>query len=264
MKRVVFLSLVVFSLLFIACSSQQQHASRDHQSWEAKHLLQGIWNDGETEDVIFKMQGDSVFFPDSTSMPAYFFVVDDTLYIGSSLHYHIEKHTAHLLWFKDIDGKIMKLQKSEDHEDRLVFVENKPKVQTLTEVLKRDTVVTYKGQRYHLYIAINPTHYKVVHPTLNKDGIPVDNIYYDNIIHLSIFQGAEELYSSDIRKNMFSRKLAAQILGQCVLNDMVFRNIDDQGFHLDASLCIPGNVSCYLIENIISFTGNRSSKLVEY
>ncbi len=248
----------------MACSTKPFQPSRDDQSLSAKQLLQGIWADSETEDVVFKMQGDSVFYTDGTSMPAYFFVVGDTLYIGSATHYHIEKHTDHLLWFLDTDGHVVKLEKSPDSEAYKLFEQNKPKVQTLTEVLKRDTVVTYKGQRYHLYVAINPTHYKVVHPTLNEDGIPVENIYYDNIIHLSIFKGAEELYSSDFRKNMFGRKLASQILGQCVLNDMTFRSIDEQGFHLDASLCIPGNVSCYLVENIISLTGERTSKLIEY
>ena len=34
-------------------------------------MLQGVWEDEETDEVLFKLQGDSVYYPDSTSMPAY-------------------------------------------------------------------------------------------------------------------------------------------------------------------------------------------------
>ncbi|MBQ1880221.1 MAG: DUF4738 domain-containing protein, partial [Lachnospiraceae bacterium] len=34
-------------------------------------------------------------------------------------------------------------------------------------------VVNYEGKRYHLYIAVNPTKYKVVRHTLNDDGLDV-------------------------------------------------------------------------------------------
>jgi hypothetical protein len=49
------------------------------ESREAKALLQGTWMDHETEDLLFRMKGDTVYYADSTSMPAYFKVVGDTL-----------------------------------------------------------------------------------------------------------------------------------------------------------------------------------------
>ena len=58
------------------------------ESKEAKQLLQGVWSDEDAETVVFQMRGDSVYYPDTTSIPAYFRVYNDTLYIGSSARYH--------------------------------------------------------------------------------------------------------------------------------------------------------------------------------
>ena len=148
------------------------------ESKEAKQLLQGVWSGEDTEDVVFQLRGDSVYYPDSTSMPAFFRVYDDTLYIGSSARYHIEKHTNHVLWFKGSDGEVVKLVKGDGDEDKELFERNKTQILTLAEVLKKDTVVSYNGNRYHLYIAVNPTKYKVVRHTINDDGLDVENVYY--------------------------------------------------------------------------------------
>ena len=171
-----------------ACSGQQKPASERSESREAKRLMQGVWLD-DSESAVFQAKGDTVYYADSTSMPAYFRVVDDTLYIGKEGRYHIEKQTEHLLWFKSETGELTKLSKSDDEVLKEVFAQTKPQVLTLTQVLKRDTVVYYNGQRYHLYVAINPTKYKVSRHVLNEDGLDVENVYYDNIIHLGGWRG---------------------------------------------------------------------------
>ena len=38
----------------------------------AKKTLQGVWIDEDEEDVVFRIKGDTVFFPDSTIMPVAF------------------------------------------------------------------------------------------------------------------------------------------------------------------------------------------------
>ena len=96
-KHIVLLSLVLLAILS-GCRQNTRSAADLKESREAKALLQGVWTNEDTEDVAFRMRGDSVYYSDSTSMPAYFKVVGDTLYIGSSARYHIEKHTEHLLW----------------------------------------------------------------------------------------------------------------------------------------------------------------------
>ena len=105
-----FIIVCVFVLAVLVGCGQRAGDANLPESQEAKQLLQGMWCDKETESVVFLMKGDSVYYPDSTSMPAYFRVYADTLYIGSSARYHIKKHTEHLLWFTSGDGELVKYQ----------------------------------------------------------------------------------------------------------------------------------------------------------
>ncbi|SFW31234.1 protein of unknown function [Prevotellaceae bacterium HUN156] len=255
--------LLLLCALVIGCGQNAGSAEQAKESQEAKKLLQGVWSDEDTETVVFQMKGDSVYYPDMTSMPAYFKVLDDTLYIGNSARYHIEKHTEHVLWFKSADGELVKLVKG-NNNDKELFVHNDTQILTLTDVLKKDTVVMYEGERYHLYIAVNPTKYKVTRHTVNEDGLDVENVYYDNIIHLSIFQGSRQLFSRDFRKQQYQQRVPAQFYGQAVLNNMDYDSVDKQGFHMNVSLCTPGDASCYLIGHVVSFDGKVSTELLEY
>lgn len=256
------ISCVLTFAIFIGCG--QKTANQLPESKEAKQLLQGVWSDRDTENLVFQMRGDSVYYPDSTSMPAYFRVYDDTLYIGSSARYHIEKHTEHLLWFESGDGELIKLVKGDGQEDKDAFEVHKAQILSLTDVLKKDTVVYYNGNRYHLYVAINPTKYKVVRHTLNEDGLEVENVYYDNIIHLSVFQGDQQLFSRDFRKQQYQQRVPAQFFDQAVLNNMEYSSADEKGLHFNVSLCTPGDASCYLIEHVVSLDGQLSTELLEY
>lgn len=43
-------------------------------------MLQGIWlNDDDEDDVAFRVKGDTIYYPDSTSQPVYFYIAGDTL-----------------------------------------------------------------------------------------------------------------------------------------------------------------------------------------
>lgn len=260
--HIIYMLLLVVGI--VSCGRQQKPAEGREESREAKQLMQGVWMDEDTEAAVFQMKGDTIYYADSTSMPLPFKVIDDTLYVGSQTRYHIEKQTEHVLWFKAQNGETAKFVKSDDAELGKVFEKNKPEILTLTDVLKRDTVVFYNGERYHLYIAVNPTKYKVVCQTVNEDGLDVENVYYDNIIHLSVFHGAAQLFSRDFRKSFYEKSVPARFLKQAILNDMQFTSVDADGFHLNASVCIPDESSCYLIEHIVSYDGKLNTKLSEY
>ncbi len=263
-RLLIIITSVVLTIALWSCGGKDQ--SRE-ESREAKALLQGMWMDGETEDLLFTMKGDTVYYADSTSMPAYFKVVGDTLYIGKNSSYYIEKQTDHLLWFKNQNGELMKLVKTDG--EVLADVQKEEKIQphttiqTLTEVLKRDTVVFKDGQRYHCYIAINPTHYKVIYQTVNEDGLSVDEVYYDNIINVSIFNGSTQVFKRDLHKQDYAKLVQADFLEKAILNDVNFKQTDAEGFHFTASLCQPNGASCYLVDNIISEQGDINLKLVE-
>ena len=260
------LSFIAILALCLSCKQKQDSVETTTltESKQAKALMQGVWVDEETDEVSFRANGDSIFFPDSTSQPAYFRIVGDSLYIGTAA-YPIEKQAPHLIWFRNQGGDLVKLKKSIDPDDMIAFeTKPKPKVLTSNRVVKTDSVVMFGGQRYHWYIAVNPTRYKVAKTAYNDDGVGVENVYYDNIIHISLFRGAQRLFSRDFRKQMYETKVPQEFLAQAILGNMEFHHIDAQGFHFNATLCIPDGASCYLVETLIGFDGQVEMKLLEY
>ena len=252
-------------LAAFSCGSKETYAPADRQeSREAKALLQGVWTDEETEEVMFRAKGDSIYYPDSTSQPAAFSIYGDTLVLDNT-SYLIEKQSEHVFWFHNHRGDVIKLIKNASSDVEQAFVHDEsPRVLTYNEVVKRDSVVMYGGQRYHWYIAINPTRYKVPVKSYNADGIEVVNVYYDNIMHISVFRGAAKLFSCDVRKEQYSDRIPADFLKEAVLSNMEFNRVDGQGFHFDATVCKPDGASCYRVENIVSLDGHMNTRLVEY
>jgi len=92
----------------------------------------------------------------------------------------------------------------------------------------------------------------------------VENVYYDNIMHISVYKGAQRLYSSDFRKQQYGKFVPKEFLSQAVLGNMEFAKIDNKGLHFNATLCIPDGASCYLIETLISYKGEVTMKTLEY
>ena len=258
----------VFVVLLVACSSKEQPSNRravESESREAKNLLQGIWLDDETGEVSFRALGDSIFYPDSINQPTFFKIVHDSLVLSSvGARYPIVKQSEHVFWFKNQNGDELHLVKSDDPVHVFAFVHDRPRVLTYTEVVKTDSVVFYDGERYHWYLAINPTKYKVHTTSYNNDGVEVDNVYYDNIMHISLFHGGQQVFSSDIKKQMYSRDIPQQFLSSAVLSNMEYSGVDSRGFRFVATICIPGGASCYRAENVISFQGKLTTKLIEF
>ena len=272
MKQLITILIVDSLLALTSCSSSPSSSSAasadiatEQESGEAKALLQGIWIDEDTEEVSFRVVGDTIFYPDTISQPTYFKIVKDSLVLGAvGVRYAIEKQTEHVFWFKNQNGDVVKLQKSDDPIHVFAFVHDRPQVLTYTEVVKSDSVVFYNGERYHWYIAINPTKYKVHAKSYSNDGMEVDNVYYDNIIHVSLYQGTTKVFSSDFKKQEYGGKIPAKFLEQSVLSKMEYTGVDAKGFHFVATICIPGGASCYKAENIIAFNGQLSTTLIEY
>lgn len=226
--------------------------------------MQGVWVDAETEDLAFRVVGDTIFYADSTSMPAYFRIVGDSLTLSSGTSYVIEQQTPHIFVFRNQNGDQVKYTKIDEAEADSLMMPETPAVMTYTHQVKTDSVVSYNNVRYHWYIAINPTRYKVVRRTFNEDGMEVENVYYDNIMHISVFNGAQRVYSSDIRKQQFAKMVPDTFLNEAVLANMEYSKADAEGLHFNATLCIPDGASCYLVETIVSYKGQMTMKLLEY
>lgn len=259
------LIIITTAVCLSACSGRQggQAGNAEREDKEAKQLLQGVWVNEEDGDVSFRVEGDTVYYPDSVSMPAYFRILGDSLELAS-VRYAIEKQTPSLFWFINQTGDLVKLMKNDDPQELSEFTRDTPEIITYTHQVKLDSVVVFKGDRYHWYIAINPTTYKVTRRTINDDGMEVENVYYDNIMHVSVFEGARQLFSSDFRKQMYKGLVPDNFLDCAIFTNIQYSKVDSQGLHFNATLCIPEGASCYLLENIVGFDGKLSTSLLEY
>ena len=259
--------IIILALALCGCGNRSASDATTEQAEDrdAKTMLQGFWVDNETEDLVFRIAGDTIFYSDTTSMPAYFRIVGDSLVLASGASYNIDKLTENLFWLHNQNGDLVKYRRSNNPEEDSVWVhDTTPRIMTYTHQVKTDSVVVYGGDRYHWYIAINPTKYKVIKHAYSDDGVEVDNVYYDNIMHISVYKGAQKLYSSDFRKSQYSKFVPADFLEQAVLGNMEFSSIDADGLHFNATLCIPDGASCYLVETLISYKGELKMQTIEY
>lgn len=250
--------LVVMALAVVSCARKGEQAAAPVENLEAKKMLQGIWVDADDESVAFKVKGDTIYYPDTVSAPVFFQIMKDTLMMkGSQLNkYQILKQAAHLFEFKNTSGDIIKLVKSEDPQDNVLFEKRRVIPLNQGRVVKRDTLVDAKGDRYHCYMQVNPTTYKVYKSAYNNEGLVVDNVFYDNTVHVSIFKGGVKVYSHDFRKSEFAAQVPAGFLRQSILSDILLLDAGDKGFRFQAQLTMPDSYSNYLIDFVVGFKGN--------
>lgn len=251
----------LMAILLAACSAANKGSLSPRQENEnlgAKELLQGIWLDDETESPLMRVEGDTIYYADAQSSPIAFKIIRDTLYTygNDTAYYKIDKQAEHIFRFHSITDDVISLHKSEDPNDSSYFVRQKLVIPAYTEVTKRDSVVTYNGIRYRAYVYINPSRMKVVKTTYSEDGISMDNVYYDNVMHICVYEGKKSLFASDITKQMFGKVLPVDFLEQSILSDTKFMKVDRDGFHYQAVLAIP-ETSIYSIVNMkVSFKGD--------
>ena len=222
----------------------------------AKQMLQGIWLDDATEEAFMDVVGDSIFFAGHNRLPMSFRVIQDSIYfIGhDTLAYKIERQSDYDFWFCNFAGDVVKLQKqtsgSYDISDfRSSDTSYEP------QRMEKDSIVNYDGMRYRGYVFINPTSIKVLRTTYDENGIGIDNVFYDNIIHICVYEGANRLYGQDIEKSMFSRQFSSDTLSDLILSDMDFTGVDAHGYHYRAVLRAPESPVSYIMNLSISFNG---------
>lgn len=256
-------SILLGCCLLLLASCQNGRSSDKAEDKEAKQLLQGVWSDADTEEMVFRVKGDSIYYADKSALPTYFRIANQQLYLGAETSYSVVKQTPNQFWFTNQNGDVVKLVRSTEQSDDLAYTPTDHSY-AYTEVVKTDSVVMYGDQRYHWYVAINPTKYKVMKRAYSDDGIEVENVYYDNIIHLSVFQGSTQIFSSDLRKQLFGAKVPKSFLEHAVLGNVEYVRSDQHGMHFDVTLCIPDEAQCYVVDFVVGWNGQRTMKLVEY
>ena len=265
MKLKTLCSIAAFATMITVCGCNKadRQAAEPGENLKAKTELAGIWIDADEETVVFKIKGDTVYYPDSTSQPVKFKIIQDTMILlgGNTSKYPIIRQKEYVFEFKNQDNDIVKLVKSENPYDSLQFVRNGPVTLNQGKVIKEDTVVRHDGAQYHSYVQVNPTTYKVYRSSYNAEGMEIENIYYDNIIHVSIFAGASKIFSKDFRKSDFNKAVPENMLKQCVLSNIKLMSLDVDGFHYQTQLAIPDSPSSFIVELIISYDGKTDVRM---
>ena len=227
---------VLLGLALYGCNGSGRQPKAPEEDTATKAMLEGIWVDAEEDVVVFKIKGDTIFYPDSAIQPVAFKILQDTMVLfGNTMSkYPIVRKDRHLFEFKNQANDIVKLIKSD--------------------------VVSFSDNRYHCYVQVNPTTYKVYRSFYNAEGMEIENIYYDNIIHISIFSGANRLFSKNFRKADFAATVPKNVLKQCVLSDIKLVSLEDDGFHYQTQLAIPDSPSSFIVELIVSYKGKINIK----
>ncbi len=256
--------LYVFALISVFLSScfPSQTQKEKQENEEAKHLLQGVWLDELSDEPVMNVKGDTIYYSDVLSDPVFFKIIDDSLVTYGSVvnSYKIIKQSEFNFHFYALSGEEVHLHKSELN-DTTSFI-HKREVPIYDNVLKKDSVVYFNDHRYHGYVYINPSHFKVTKPTVSESGMAMDNFYYDNIIHICVYEGKEKIFAQDITKQMFESLIPHDFFQYAILSDMDFDKIDARGYHFQANLCVPDDTSCYLINLIVSPEGTINYEMV--
>lgn len=244
-------------LFFVACGGRKKNTEIPDEGGKAKSMLQGIWIDDESDTPLMRIEGDTIYYTDPQIAPVCFRIAKDSLYLygNETTSYHIMRQTDYSFWFQTIEDNVIKLHKSENPTDSLAFPQNNTveAIPVYTEVTKRDSVVTHKGTRYRAYVYINPSKIKVVRTSYSDEGLSVDNVYYDNVMHICVYEGRTCLFDSDITRQMFAEVVPEEFLNQSILSDMNFVKVDDKGFHYKASVCAAGSSVCNMVDLLIDF-----------
>lgn len=247
------------SMLFLSsCKDDKKDTvAEEEENTKAKSMLQGIWLDDEDGEVTAKIKGDTIFYADSTMTPVAFAVIGDSLVLKgyNEVRYAIVKQTSNLFQFKNTTGDIVKLVKSNDSNDSYFFDNVKPIELNQNQLIKRDSVVFVGDNKYHVYTQVNPSTFKVISTSINDDGVQVDNVYYDNIINVCVYNGGNRIFSSDIHKQDLKKYVPQDYLAQAVLSDIVLDKVSPNGIEMLASVCKPNSPTSYIVRMSISPTG---------
>ena len=250
--------------LMSSCSGQpQKKEEMEKEDLIAKEWLQGTWIDDMTETPLFTAKGDTIYYIDEPAVPVAFKIIEDTLktYGRKVSNYHIKKQGKSFIWIQSFMGDILQLSKAENSQDSLWIPRQTPKEKT-DNVISKDNVVHYNNQRFRGYVYINPTNIKVHQPEITEEGLEIENIYYDNIIHICVYEGKNKLFGRDMKKQDFESLIPAEYYQRAILSDMEFGGVNAKGYQYQATLCIPNSASCYLVNISITKDGDITYELV--
>ncbi|MCD8282447.1 MAG: DUF4738 domain-containing protein [Prevotella sp.] len=261
MRYWVFILPVAAVLSFCQCKGGA--GSGEPSSDEDAAMLGGVWQSADDDAYVFRVVGDTIFYPDRRLLPVHFRIYRDTIFLDGNNNvtkYVIEKFTPNVLHFRNQSGELVKLHKAQEPVPDVDFYAAEETFLDVNQTFeRRDTVVVAAdGKRYHCYVQVNPTSYKVVKDNLNNEGMDVGKVYYDNIINVAVYVGATRLYFHDFTKREFSSFVPEEIMPLCILSDVIYQGCDTAGVTFRAQLRVPESASSYVADICISAGGEMS------
>ena len=249
-------------LIFSACRGRSADYQKTNEDKPAKEMLQGLWINGDSGDPAVLVKGDSIFYPDSASMPVRFWVYQDTLYLqGQNVNgYKIDKQAPHVLKFINQNGEEVKLVKSTDKALYPSFGYHVYAMNTFDEQTQDPTIRTDLGY-FESKIHVQTTSDKVIKSTYNGDGVEVDNMYLDNVASLRLFNHGTPVFAHDFRKQEFQPLITKDFLNKSILRKLYFTRADAKALYYDALIGIPDASTTYVVELRITPDGRMSKKL---
>ncbi len=252
---------ILVTIICVLASCQSKTSQTDttrKENLKAKELLQGIWLDNDSDTPFMHIKGDTIYYVESRNAPVFFRIIADSLYLhGNEItRYQIDKQTEYTFWFHSLSDHIIKLYKSENQADTIAFSDYQHEIIPIyNEVTQKDSIVMHGGKRYRGYVYINPSTMKVFKTSYSEDGMGMDNVYYDNIIHICVYEGKNSIYASDITKQMFADTIDPEFLQRAILSDMNFMGIKNNSFYYQAFLCVPESYVCNMVNLYITLNG---------
>ncbi len=256
MKKLTLYPILIFSLFLFGCSGKQ-NGGLSPKDKQAMAMLEGIWVDASEEDVSFSVKGDTIYFPDSITRPVEFKIIGDSLILNGSntSKYRITRQGENFFEFDNGSGGLSRFLRSENPSDSLLFNYGQSVVVNQSITASKDSIVSFKGNKYRCSIKVSPTKTEVYKSRINDDGLEVESVFYDNMVHLSIHSSGDEIFSKDFLKSDFEAYVPSYMLTECILSNITLSGVDDKGFHFLSQMAIPDSPSSFIVEFVVSFKG---------
>ncbi len=256
MQKLTLYPFLTFCLFLFGCGAKQ-NGGLSQKDRQAMAMLEGIWVDASEEDVSFSVKGDTIYFPDSTTRPVGFKIIGNSLILNGSntSKYKITRQGQNLFEFDNGSGGVSRFLRSENPSDSLLFNYGHTVVVNRGITVSMDSIVSFKGNKYRCSIKVSPTKTEVYKSRINDDGLEVENVFYDNKVHLSIHSSGNEIFSKDFLKSDFEAYFPNYMLSECILSNITLSGVDDKGFHFLSQMAIPDSPSSFIVEFVVSFKG---------
>lgn len=263
MKNITYYIIALLCITTVISGCRQGNDTSLHEDKQAKQMMQGVWTDDENDNAIFMAKGDSIFYPDSSSQPAKFWIYGDSLYIkGADInHYLITQQTPHTLKFVNDMGDDVKLVKTDDNSLNGQFSVYRPYAMNVLRRTSTDTLFHSDGSRWEVKISIQPTSDQVIKTDYNDIGIKVDNLYLDNRARVTLLFDGVEVYTHEFQKAEFERFLPKDLYPKSILRDIRLDYADASSVFLAVTVGIPDASSSYVIETRIERNGKIAMRL---